>query len=494
MEVLFESRRDIVQIAGKVHAVQHPPKVSDEPVLGPDSPADGAGTTIYGSVLRDEGCYRMWYQAWPQDWNGEDTALVGYAESDDGWCWRKPRLGVVGYGNDLSNLCDLGLHSPSVFIDPEAPPSHRYRATGCCGPRHLGRNPAVSGAGYYTAHSADGLHWTLDSSDPTWRSADVITSIYHPGRRQGLVALKYSPRVRGIKRRSIWTAVLEGGRWSDPLTALIPDDFDDVCAVSRGYASGDYYGMAMLPACRSTIGFVWQFRHLLPRTPGSEIGVFGHVDVSLAYQPEPGGRWLHQAGRPDFISHALVPWGRGGIYTSSGPVEVRDEHWLYICGVTESHAWYLNERWQLLNGRREDLIRRGIGRIGVARWPKYRLFGLEADPTGYVDLDLGIIERDSELVLNYTTRAGGSITVELLGNHLTQPGGYLAVAPLSDFQTLEGHSRGEAIPLDSESVDQVVAWRGGAVLRGDAARAVTARLHLEQATVYAFDIRPMDPV
>ena len=99
----------------------------------------------------------MWYQAWPRDWDGQDAALVGYAESEDGVTWRKPKLGLIDYLGAPSNLCDLGFHSPSVFIDPEAPASHRYRATGCSSTRHLGANPGVTAPGYYTAHSTDGL-------------------------------------------------------------------------------------------------------------------------------------------------------------------------------------------------------------------------------------------------------------------------------------------------------------------------------------------------
>ena len=78
------------------------------------------------------------------------------------------------------------------------------------------------------------------------------------------------------------------------------------------------------------------------------MGVFGAVDVTLVYQSEPSGRWLHQPGRPDFISHAQIPWGQGGVYTAAAPVEVGDEHWLFFASATESHAWYLDEHWKLL--------------------------------------------------------------------------------------------------------------------------------------------------
>ena len=316
MELFFESRLEIKDVTGKLYFFQHAPEVYPEPVLEGSSTVDRAGVSCFGSVLYDGGRYRMWHQAWPEDWDGRNSALVGYAESDDGITWRKPVLNMVDYHGRDNNLCNLGLCSPAVFIDPDAPPSHRYRATGCCGPSYLGAPAAITGHGYHTAHSSDGLHWEIDRPAPTWHSADVITSVYHPGRRQGLVAMKFSPRARGFSRRAIWTATLQDGVWSRPRSALIPDDFDDVAALARGYASGDYYGMGMLPAGRGTVGFVWQFRHTLPRTAGSETGVFGPVDLSLVYQAEEDDCWVHMPGRPDFVAHSALPWTQGGIYSA----------------------------------------------------------------------------------------------------------------------------------------------------------------------------------
>ena len=332
MELLFESRLDVKWKSGKVNVVQGRAEIDPEPVLVGDSPVDGASVSIYGSVLRDGGRFRMWYQAYPKDWDrGSNSAWVCYAESDNGLDWKKPALGIVDYGGGPSNLCNLGVHSPSVFIDPEAPPSHRYRATGCVDPGKPGNHAGLEKSGYYTFHSADGLHWEADDSAPTWDSVDVITSVYHPWQQRGIVAMKFNPMVRGFMRRVIYNAELRDGRWSPAHPALIPDEFDDVCAIARGYSTGDYYGMGMLPAGSGTAGMIWQFRHRLPRAPLAS-GQFGNVDISLAYQSGPRACWEHQSGRSDFISSASQHWTRGGNYSASCPVEVGDEHWLYNTG------------------------------------------------------------------------------------------------------------------------------------------------------------------
>ena len=110
MEVLFESRLEIENIAGKLRAIQSQPQYHPEVVVPRDTFVDRAGTSIWGTVLKDGGRYRMWYQPWPEDWDGRDVSLVGYAESDDGLSWEKKPLGLVDYGPTPNHLCDLGLH------------------------------------------------------------------------------------------------------------------------------------------------------------------------------------------------------------------------------------------------------------------------------------------------------------------------------------------------------------------------------------------------
>ena len=471
MELLFQSRLEIKgALEGKLYPFQVKPEISSEPVVKPDSFIDGTGVSIYGTVLNDGGRYRMWYQAWPEDWNGDDISLVGYAESDDGINWKKPNLGLVDYGGKDNNLCNLGLHSPSIFIDPHAPSTHRYRAAGFTQPGRIGGFEVVRD-GYYTAHSADGLYWEQDSKEPTWGfdSGDVITSIYHPGQDRAIVALKRNYRVGAIPRRTIWGAELVGSEWSGINSLLIPDEFDDVAAVSRGYASGDYYGMGMMPAGKGTVGFIWQFRHSLPRTAGYDSGVFGPVDVSLAYQSGRGDRWLHSFGRKDFISHDDMSWGSGGIYTASCPVEAGDEQRLYFSSALHTHGWYLNTDWKVMENRKKELQESGMSRIGYASWPKDRLFGFRADPEGMIELDLGEIDIPVELILNCKTEGNGRLRVELPGR---------------DAYTLDN-----SIPISGDHLRAAVSWRSGSVIKPKSGVSLSARIYVENAEIYAYEVK-----
>ena len=469
MELLFESRLEIGTVGGKVYAFQATPEVHPEPVVLPDTPADGAGCSIYGTVLRDGGRLRMWYQAWPKDWNGEDASYVGYAESDDGIAWRKPKLSVRPYGGQPCNLVNLGVHCPSVFVDLRAPAERRYGATGFIRPGGLGTDPTAARRGYFVAGSADGLQWTLASPAPQWPGGDVITTVYHPGQQRALVCLKQNVRVRHVYRRSIWNAEGRDGEWSAATCALVPDDFDDVGALARGGVSADYYGMGMMPAGSGTVGFLWPFRHSLPRTPGRETGVFGVCDVSLTYQPSPGARWLHMPGRPDFLSHTALPWTIGGVYTSSCPVEVGQEQRLYFCGTGFTHGYGLDANWKPVPAEQREVAEHGLACIGFARWPKDRLFGFRSDPGGHLRLDLGRVSGPCELFLNCKTSSNGSVRAEMVG--------------------VPGRALADAVPITGDHLAAKAAWKEGTLITPGTDQNVSVYIHLDHAEIYAYELR-----
>ena len=480
MELLFESRTNIRGISGKLYFETNQADVDPEPVVTPSNAVDGGGTSIYGSVLHEGGRFRMWYQAWPKDWDGRDVSLVGYAESDDGVEWRKPGLGLYDYHGTDNNLTDLGFHSPSVFIDPNAPADARFRATGYSRPGGLGCAPDVTTNGYYTAHSADGLHWERDDPLPRWNSADVITSMYHLRRDHALVAIKRNVRAAGIPRRSVWGAQMRNGEYSDDHSILIPDEFDDVAARARGYASGDYYGMGMMEAGGGTVGFLWQFRHTLPRTAGSDGGVFGDVDVSLVFQEGAGESWRHAPGRPDFLRHGVTPWASHCIYTASNVITVGDEQWLYFCGEPFSHAWYLDSSWKLREDLRKELLEDGFYFIGRARWKRDRLFCFRSDPEGAMDIELPADAAGKRLYLNYSTVTRGSVRVAIPG--------------------VDGYDINSATPLSGDKLEmEVPLGKSGRLpsarnLQDGASddrsgQPIILRLQLDRARVYAYDVR-----
>ncbi len=456
MELLFHSRGNLSEFCGTLRPVQWRPTIHPEPLILPDTPEDGGGVSAYGTVLRGaDGRFRMWYQATPADWDfRSDVSSVAYAESADGLVWHKPRHPATG-----SHLCDLGLHCPAIFLDPA---TGLYRATGCGKP---GRGTRGVRYGYYTASSADGIQWQFDSPEPQWEGGDVITNAWHPGRGEALVALKEERWSGGIRRRCIRTAAYRGGCYTPSVYALAPDEYDDLAARQRGFISGDYYGMGLLPAGQGVAGFLWNFRHDPPYSLGGA-GWRGSCDVSLVYQEAPGDRWLHAPGRPDFISHRDVPWAREAwVHTSSCPVEVGNEHWLYLSGVNTPHG-YTQENGVLAPERIRWAREQGRSGITVARWPKYRLFGFDAPAEASFRIQLHGLTHAATLRLNYEARPGGSIRVGVEGGPTAQ----------------------ECLPLEGDAVAAPVRWKTGTHLPASPDGRCTLRLHLCHATLYAYEV------
>jgi hypothetical protein len=182
--------------------MRKPEKHSANPVVprGKAGDPDNWAVQFYGSIVKVDGKYRMWYDAASRGKEGAATNQVSkdvsywrvaYAESDDGVKWTKPNLGLVEYaGNKDNNLVamdpqDVSILNVKVLHDPEDPdPSRRYKMTGHAywtkeapgGSRTLGTLVVYA--------SPDGLKWkSLTGIQPKKnafvRPEDVILQDYH---------------------------------------------------------------------------------------------------------------------------------------------------------------------------------------------------------------------------------------------------------------------------------------------------------------------------
>ncbi len=477
MELLFETQLAITQVAGRLNFFQSKPEVLPEPVLMPgmDAPEE---LIQAGTVLRDGGRFRLWYAAFPPGPGIKRKSWLAYAESDNGLDWKRHRLDLVRSVDYPNNYCDGGF--PSIFVDPEAPASHRYRAVGYGRPDWGGADPIGSFSSFYTAHSPDGLRWELDSPRPRWLSGDTITSVYHPAQRRGIAAMKFVRRANGMSRRAIWTADLRNGAWGDPVCALVPDEFDDVAALARGCRSTDYYYVGLLPAGSGTVGLLNNFRHTLPLSAAApeHYAIYGTSDISLVYQARPGDRWLHAPGRRIFLEAGTRPWCAGWLGCAA-TVRTDREHLFFLSGQANTHAWHLDPNWQVREeweeARREGEQASGIG---VARLPLWRFFGWRSDPEGVLEVELGEISEPSLLRLNYAAPRG-QVRVQLF-----------ARTTRADLGEMTGRSAdADVVPLTGDALAEPVRWRQGAVIAPVQGRRIVARITLRNAAVYAWELR-----
>lgn len=482
MLTFHEASPHIVWMGRSIKTLLAKPEIIG-PVLGPSTPADGRGASIYGSVLHDGGTFRMWYQAWPEDWEAKtDVATIGYAESDDGLEWRKPKLGLVEFaGSKDNNLVPMPLGSPSVFIDPNAPASHRYRATGFSKPAYKG--VTLREAGYYTAHSSDGIHWQMDQNSPRWSGQDVIMSCWDPYNNCGHVVLKRMERFGGINRRTFHTAILENGEYSDAESALVPDDYDDIRARESGAIAADYYGMGWVPQRDLTYGVLWNLRIDAPLSSSDldnyrPVGLFGQVDLSVVWRDTPHGAWRHLPGRPTLLAAGDPDtWYGGCIYTAASVTRVGDEEWMYFSGTPLRHGDHLSPHWKP-DAHRFDVANRNKmhSQIGVLHWKSGRLTGLHASLYEEIRMFPPHPKSGESFFLNAKTRSGGSIRAELLS--------------LKDNKPLPGYSLEQCVPFTGDHIRAPLRWKNHAELPLQENQKWIMRLCLERATVYGFDVAP----
>ena len=157
--------------------LQPPQKYPGNPVMkaGPLEGPDGYGVVLYGTVIKENGTFRMWYlaSARPDSRIPGDIAKIkdyrpiAYAASRDGIHWRRPPLGLVEFrGSKDNNLVSI---SPSndpyaksydfvaVLRDAADPdPERRYKMAFITHGQDIGAWPSTA-----TAVSSDGLSWTL---------------------------------------------------------------------------------------------------------------------------------------------------------------------------------------------------------------------------------------------------------------------------------------------------------------------------------------------
>ncbi|MBP1990113.1 hypothetical protein [Paenibacillus eucommiae] len=128
------------------------PKVHHEPVIRPSEQVnapDASAAMFYGTVLFDEGKYRIWYCGLSLGLNPDmpiedlnaakasnlDVVVMGpicYAESEDGIHWVKPNLRQLQFkgsmDNNALNLPDAIVHCPTIIKDEDDPdPNRRYK-------------------------------------------------------------------------------------------------------------------------------------------------------------------------------------------------------------------------------------------------------------------------------------------------------------------------------------------------------------------------------
>jgi hypothetical protein len=320
-----------------------------EAILSPEYPWEIPRINMYGSVIKLDQSYEMFYQC-------GNALRIGYACSEDGLLWEKPLINATdfsakahdiilnehaqsildnSYSEDyeLSNLV-AGYHMPSILYEPDSDKPYKIFAFGEGGYRTLyssnGRqfteypnNPAIALLSYQNPVTKK--YWCSDVS-PCY----AYEGIYHA------MVKTYELDDQQRTRRCVGYAQSDNfENWSEVKTVWVPGKEEDKIARARGYQWADFYGLCPFRYGDIFLAYLWLFEidHELPN--GTHLG---KIEVFLAYSDD-GLTWQRLSDQP------LIPWDlnfgvEGGMVTTpSAPIFDEDEIKLYYSDSNYEHGF-----------------------------------------------------------------------------------------------------------------------------------------------------------
>ena len=271
--------------------LQRPARHPANPVMkaGPINGPDGYGTLLYGTVIKQEGKFRMWYIASPRADSRvpgdvariESYRPVAYAESADGIHWAKPDLGLVEFrGSRHNNLVQIEPETDpyarshdfvAVLFDRDEPEAdRRYKMAYITeDQRHRYASPA-------TTVSPDGIHWRLVRNESFTHGSLENTSLIKFGGLYYLAGQVGPPMRRRLARRLAGRAGDEGFLFPrfPTLVGRPRPGFLSLGFRSGGkeQGPGGAYGRRALESGECDLGLLWTLARGHHRRQGGDSG------------------------------------------------------------------------------------------------------------------------------------------------------------------------------------------------------------------------------
>ena len=405
-------------------------------------------------VLRDGGRFRLWYAAgpFPEDrppgLERNHSPFVCYAESEDGFAWKRPTLGRYEYQGSsenniiLSQTSGLGGTLLTLMLDPEAPASERYKGLFL---------PADSSQ-IVGAVSPDGFQWTRFKESLLSGRFDTQNTITRDHENGGYVMYVRSSH---FNRRSVSLTRADQfvGPWSEPELSLSLSSSDpaDADIYAPGYSRYPYGPSHLM------------FLSIYNRAQDT-------VDVGLAVSRD-GEIWdrttpdtvidleTAEEGKPPF----------GSVYTAPGLFTLDEDTW----GVA-----YVGHprRHNLVDLKRvAPATPGGTGVYMWAIWKRDRLMALEAPDEGQFTLHRGFRRGEGPV-------PGSRIYL----NYQADPIGWVKLALVEGDTPISGYAFSDCDPIRGDELRRLVTWKGNPQLpQGD--RPVKIRVHLVKAKLFAVE-------
>jgi hypothetical protein len=437
-------------------------KVNDgKPLIEVDKPWEHPYYIQVKSVFREDNRFRMWY--------GGRDGFSAYAESDDGFAWRKPNLGLHEFqGSKNNNLIDL---CEACYLDPhETDPAHKYKAT-------FGV-PNTNYGGVTLAHSSDGYRWTRYLDGPvTYRATDTLNQIlwdedaraYRLFTRTDFGTGGADTEYRGAREMTNPDVKANPTNW----TTIQSWKFDregptevrrrQVHTLNVWIYEGVHFALLSVyewPAAgfpakvddyqRRQERDIWNL-YISTRRPG--------------YSMEWDHRWVYEE-KPWIARGEEGSFDKDIIHASSTVVTWKDQHWIYYSGWPVGHF-----RVPV------DPPDERPGAIGLAILPMDRIIFWEPwvkEGPGWLITKPFKLE-GSQLEVNADARKG-QLAVEVLDG---------------EGRAIPGLTRNESKPLEAaDGLRLQVLWGTSAALSSLRSKTIRLKFYLNKAKLYAFQVRP----
>lgn len=489
----------LVAASQGIRFVMNPPQRDGRILVTNDQPWESHPRmyiNAYCSVLKEKGEVRLWYDLWERDeqMNGKH-GREGYAESTDGLHFTKPiQQQYEVNGSRENNIVIPGsIGGTAVWIDPHAPPEHRYKS-----------QAKVYPSGEFHMHSSpDGVHWqpfvVLDKVPGDVDSQSIVFWDPHVQRYALYTRFWKSHRHETAEKPTDYRAVrrMESDdlvHWDSQAIVLEPDQ-DDVgrhatSTTPPGKPPVDYYGACVFPYGDQPVYIMLAeaYWHWIPRRlRGKDLGPEGGpatIDVRLAVSRD-GIHFQRMGNWAPFM--ALGPEGSfdsRSVWVIPSPVRMGDELWIYYCGTNRDHNDVI------------DPVSRGDLPLDTNNVVLDDLV-LDPDSGGKVLSGIGrAVLRLDGFVSAETDHRGGQITTPLLtftGNRLelnvdTSGGGLVQVELLDQHgHPIPGFARDDCVLLNGNSVRMLVRWKGASSEVSQlAGKPVQVRFYMRECKLYAF--------
>ena len=458
---LFVDDHLIEQLTGNAELRLHHPTPREIAIVH-DAPWEGTASSSH-TVFQDGDLYRMYYRGW-NFWFAKgmlhfSKAVTCYAESKDGISWTKPELGLVEFdGSKKNNIIHNGIgtlnFAPFLDTNPDCSREARYKAV--AGVLYEG--------GMYVFQSADGIRWSLMQKEPVLAKGpfdSVNLAFWDP------TAKKYRAYRRWIKegRRAIRTTT------SNDLIHWEPQS--DLTFVDS--PKEELYESKVFPN---------------PRAPHILIGLPTRYlergwSPSMRALPQRKDREDRAAVSERFgtaLTETLVMASRDGVHFKRWneaflrPGVQRPGTWQY---GHQYAAWQFVETQSSLPGAPPELSIYAHERYWHGEGVALRRYTLRLD--GFVSARAGwqggrlqtkpLVFAGSQLKLNFSTSAAGSIRVEIQND---------SGAPI------EGFSLADCPAIFGDTVARRVTWKSGSDLTKFAGQPIRLLFELKDADLYSF--------